>query len=177
MSCVPIALVRNDLKQYTADAFFALALFAITRFVEGDSKPRAVVWLGAAALVAVPFSTSSALVSVACFTGLFVMAIAPRRRDRAVATLMVGGVVALGFVVVFATTVWPHVTKSLTKLLVRLLPHRWASPHARSVVDAVGPAFDVARDPGVGVDALFVVGIVALVRLHTTAVAITVPFL
>jgi hypothetical protein len=69
VSCVPIAIVRNDLKQYTADAFFALALLAITRFVDSDSNPRAVVWLGAAALIAVPFSTNAAFVSVACFTG------------------------------------------------------------------------------------------------------------
>ena len=61
VTCVPIAIVRNDLKQYTADAFFALALLAITRSVDSDSNPRAVVWLGAAALIAVPFSTNSAL--------------------------------------------------------------------------------------------------------------------
>jgi len=177
VSCVPIALARNDLKQYTGDAFFALALLAITRFVDGDSNARAVVWLGAAALVAVPFSTTSAFVSVACFTGLLAIAVVARRRDRVVATLIVGAVVALGFVVVFAATVLPHVTKSVTNYWsdyyltggpVHMLDQSWTRLDELSRFLAM-PAWVFI--------ALFVVGIVALVRLHATAVAIAVPLL
>jgi MFS family permease len=177
VSCVPIAIVRNDLKQYTADAFFALALLAVTRFVDRDSNPRAVVWLGAAALIAVPFSTNAAFVSVACFTGLFATAVVARRRDRVIATLIVGGVAALGFAVVFAATVLPRVSKGLTRYWsdfyltggpAHMLGQSWTRLDKLSNLLAM-PAWVFF--------ALFVVGIVALVRLHAIAVAIAVPFL
>ena len=177
VSCVPIAILRNDLKQYTADAFFALALLAVTRFVDGDSNPRAVVWLGAAALIAVPFSANAAFVAVACFTGLLVVAVVARRRDRAVATLIVGGVVALGFAVVFAATVLPRISKVLTDYWtdfyltggpLHMLDQSWTRLDKLSTLLAM-PAWVFL--------ALFVLGIIALVRLHATAVAIAVPFL
>ncbi len=177
VSCVPIAIVRNDLKQYTSDAFFALVLLAITRFVDTSPKARAVVWLGAAALIAVPFSTASAFVAVACFTGLLATAVVARCRDRAIATLVVGGVVALGFVAVFAATVLPRLTKGLTNYWsdyyltggpLRMLDQAWARLDKLSSLLAMPAWLFIA---------LFVVGIVALVRLHATAVAIAVPFL
>ena len=177
VTCVPIAIVRNDLKQYTADAFFALVLLAVTRFVDADSNPRAVVWLGAAALVAVPFSTNAAFVAVACFTGLLAVAVVARRRDRAVATLLVGGVVALGFAVVFAAVVFPRISRVLTSFWdayyltggpVHMLDQSWTRLGNLSTFLAM-PAWVFM--------ALFALGIVALVRLHATAVAIAVPFL
>ena len=105
------------------------------------------------------------------------MAVVARRRDRVVATLIVGGVVALGFVVVFAATVLPHITKAMTNYFsayyltggpVHMLDQSWARLDKLSTLLAM-PAWVFI--------ALFVLGIVALVRLHATAVAIAVPFL
>ncbi len=76
VSFVPIAIERNDLKQYTADAFFALALLTVTRAVDSSPRSRSVVWLGVVAVVAVLFSSTSAFVSVACFTGLLATSLA-----------------------------------------------------------------------------------------------------
>src|SRR5262249_6508063 len=135
------------------------------------------VWLGAAALVAVPFSTNAAFVAVACFTGLFAVAVIARRRDRAVATLIVGGVLALGFAVVFAATVLPRISKVLTDYWndyyltggpVHMLNESWTRLDKLSTLLAM-PAWVFI--------ALFVLGIIALVRLHVTAVAIAVPIL
>src|SRR5262249_8968528 len=149
----------------------------VTKFVEGDSNPRRVVWLGAAALIAVPFSTNAAFVAVACFTGLLAVAVIAHRRDRAVATLIVGGVTALGFAIVFAVTVLPRISTVLTNYWndwyltggpVHMLDQSWTRLEKLSSLLAM-PAWVFM--------ALFVLGIVALVRLHATAVAIAVPFM
>ena len=176
VSCVPIAIVRNDLKQYTGDAFFALSLLAIAHFADRDPRPVAVALLGISALLALPFSTTSAFVSVACFAGVLATALFAHRREHVVATLVVGGVVALGFAVVLAPIVL-HANSALTNFWraayltggpLHTLGQSWTRLHKFSSGLAM-PAFVFI--------ALFVVGIVALVRMRATAVAIAVPFL
>ncbi len=177
VSCIPIALVRNDLKQYTCDAFLALSLLAVTGLVGRAANARAVVWLGVAALVAAPFSTTSAFVSVACFTGALAAALIARHYEHAVATLVVGGVAALGLGVFFAVTVFPRVTAGLTLY--------W-SPYflTGGSIDMLDQSWNRLGDlstslamPASLFIALFGLGIVALVRLRAPAVAIAVPFL
>ena len=91
--------------------------------------------------------------------------------------MVVGGVVAVGFAIVFAATVLPHVNPALTNY--------WSADYLTG-----GPLHAIHQSwtrlgrlaselamPAVVFVALFVVGIVALVRLRAVAVAIAVPFL
>jgi hypothetical protein len=67
---VPAMLVRNDLKQYTADACFALLTLAITARTEGAWSRRALVALSIAVWGGMFFSHTVALVGVAAFAAL-----------------------------------------------------------------------------------------------------------
>jgi MFS family permease len=177
VSCVPIALVRNELKQYTGDAFFALGLFAAARWVDRDQRPCSVMWLGAAAVVAYPFSTTSAFVSAACFGGVLSSALLARKRARVIATFAVGTVVAIGLLAVLTVTVLSHINGALEKYwrlsylsggTVQALQQTWNrlqhQEHALAMPALVGIV-------------LFVVGILTLARMRETALAVAVPLL
>lgn len=177
VSCVPIALVRNELKQYTGDAFFALGLLAVARWVDRDRAPWSVIWLGAAALVAYPFSTTSAFVSVACFGGVLASALLARERARVFATSVVGAVVACCLLAAFVVTVAPHINRALENYwrpsylsggIPQGLQQTWHRlqhlEHALAM-----PAF-------VGI-VLFVVGVLTLERMRETALAVALPLL
>jgi hypothetical protein len=177
VSCVPIALVRNDLKPYTGDAFFALGLLAVARWVDRDQRPWAVISLGAAALVAFPFSTTSAFVSAACFGGVLGSALLARNRVRVIATLAVGAAVALGLLLVFTVTVSSHINSAVENYwrdsylsggTLHALQQTWnrlqTLEHALAMPAVVGIV-------------LFVVGTVVLERIRETALAVAVPLL
>src|SRR5262245_41277538 len=68
----PTSLHRNDLKQYTADGFFALVIVALALRVDARRDRRAVMQLAIVCVIAVLFSSTSAFVSVAVFAGLAV---------------------------------------------------------------------------------------------------------
>ncbi len=174
---MPIALVRNDLKPYTGDAFFALGLLALTRWVDRDRRPRSVVWLGAGALAVYPFSTTSAFVSAACFCGWLVSALLARDRSRAVATVIVAVAASAGFGAVSAVTVLPHINIALRNY--------WRASYL------TGGPFQALHEswhrlqglehalamPGLVVILLFALGAVALARMRETAIVLAVPFL
>lgn len=177
VSCVPIALVRNELKPYTGDAFFALGLLAVARWVDRDQRPWSVISLGAVALVAFPFSTTSAFVSAACFGGVLGSALFARKRDRVIATLAVGAVVALGLLLVFTVTVSSHINSAVKNY--------WrASYLSGGTLHAIQQTWErlqhqehaLAMPAVVGI-VLFVVGTVAIARMRETALAIAVPLL
>jgi hypothetical protein len=177
VSCVPIALVRNDLKPYTGDAFFALGLLVVARWVDRDQRPWSVILLGAAALVAFPFSTTSAFVSAACFGGVLGSALFARNRVRVNATLAVGAAVALGFLVVYTVTVSSHINSAVENY--------WrASYLSGGTIHALQQTWHrlqrlehgFAMPAVVGI-VLFVAGTVTLARMRETALAIAVPLL
>ena len=177
VSFIPIAIERNDLKQYTADAFFALTLLAVTRAVDSSPHARSVVWLGVVAVVAVLFSSTSAFVSVACFAALLATSLAQGNADRVRTTLIAGGVAALGLACVFVLTVLPHGNSALTAFWhkayltgdpLRMLGRSWSRLNHLSGILAMPSAVFIV---------LFGLGVVALARLRATAVAIALPLL
>ena len=109
----PLSLLRNDLKQYTSDACFALLLLMATARAERCNDRRSIVWVGVISVVAVPFSTTSAFVAIAAFAGLFVAATRARSPRRVADIAAVGGVASVILVAYFVFVVLPHVTTHL----------------------------------------------------------------
>ena len=177
VSCVPIALVRNDLKQYTGDAFFALVLLAVVRRVDRDRRPSAVIWLGVAALVAYPFSTTSAFVAIACFGGLLISAVFARDRARVVATAVTGAVVALGLLAVFAVTVWSHINGALESYWRRNYLTGGILQGPQQTWHRLQHLEHALAMPALVAIVLFVAGTVQLARMGETALAVALPLL
>jgi hypothetical protein len=104
----PFSLARNDLKQYTCDAFCALLILAIAARVDRASRPAPMWWLAAVSVASIPFSSTAAFVAVAAFAGLFGSALADRSRRRIVEVLVVGAVTGVILVGYFAVLVLPN---------------------------------------------------------------------
>ncbi len=177
VSCVPIALVRNDLKQYTGDAFFALVLLAVVRWVDRRRRPSAVVWLGVVALVACPFSTTSAFVAAACFGGLLISAVLAREVGRIIATAVTGAVVALGLLAMFAVTVWSHISGALEIYWRRDYLTGGILQGPQQTWHRLQHLEHALAMPAVVAIVLFVVGTVVLARMGETALAVALPLL
>jgi len=109
----PISLVRHDLKQYTADAFFALLIVWLASRVEAEPSRRRLTHLSVAAVVAVPFSTVSMFVSAAVFLGLLIAQLGPssRRHVGDMAIAAGGTAVVLGLYLAFVID--PHDNRAL----------------------------------------------------------------
>lgn len=79
---VPAMLVRDDLKQYTADACLALTVLALTSRLERDWSRRGLVVLSLAAWGGMLLSDASAFVGAAAFVALCVLQLARRSWRR-----------------------------------------------------------------------------------------------
>jgi hypothetical protein len=89
---VPAMLVRDDLKQYTADAFTALLILAITARLERRWSRWGLLALSASVWGGMLLSHPAAFVGAAVFTGLIVSQLV-RRSWRRLAEVAVAGAV------------------------------------------------------------------------------------
>jgi len=95
---VPSALVRDDLKQYTADAFVTLVILWMVTRLEARWSRRRMIGLAVAVVVGFLFSAVSAFVGAAAFGSVLMVQIIRRRWARAIEALVAGrasGVVLL----------------------------------------------------------------------------------
>jgi hypothetical protein len=173
----PLSLVRNDLKPYTCDAFCALLLIALAAWSERKGSINALVWLAVAAACAAPFSSTSLFVTVALFVGLLASAVLTGARRRIIEVLVVGGVIGGLLTAYFFAAVEPNVNDKLRAY--------WMSFYLNgSPFHVLGDLLSRLRGLGVYLGmpafvfvALFVSGIVVLVRMGARAVAIALPVL
>jgi hypothetical protein len=173
----PLSLHRNDLKQYTCDAFCALGLLAIGAWAERAPRRSRLLWLAGAAIVAIPFSSTSAFVSVAMFAGLLAAALIARSARRAVDVVIAGAIAAVGVGAYMGLVVAPTLNPKLKAY--------WASQYlSGSPLQAVTATWNrLARlttelaMPLPLFILLFLTGIVVLVKLRAHALAFAVPFL
>jgi hypothetical protein len=173
----PLSLLRNDLKQYTCDAFCALVILVVAARVERDPDRTRVWWLGIAAVVVLPFSSTSAFVAMPVLAGLLGSALLARSRRRVievVVTAAATGLVIAGYfgAVIVANTndklraywnsfyLYGSLWDSLSQVWRRLA-------HLRLWLGMPALVFVV----------LVVIGIVALVRLGAPSIAIALPLL
>lgn len=113
---VPAMLERNDLKQYTADAFMALLALALTSRLEREWSRRGLAALSVAVWGGMLLSHTVAFVGVAAFGALCVVALARRAWRRLAEAVVVGAgtaVLMLGVYEAFdARAVLPGLTFS-----------------------------------------------------------------
>jgi hypothetical protein len=173
----PLSLRRNDLKQYTCDAFCALGLLAIGAWAERVPRRSRLLLLAGAAIVAVPFSSTSAFVSVAMFAGLLAAALIARNLRRAVEVAAAGAIAAVGLGAYLGLVVAPTLNPKLkaywtTQYLngspLHAVPATW-NRLARFTTELAMPLPLFIL--------LFVAGIAVLVKLRAHALACAVPFL
>jgi hypothetical protein len=94
---VPAMLVRDDLKQYTADACLALMVLALTARLERQWSRAGLVLLSAAVPAGLLVSHTTAFAGAAAFAGIFVVQVARRTWARlAEATVAAAGAAILG---------------------------------------------------------------------------------
>jgi hypothetical protein len=174
---MPASLLRNDLKQYTCDAFCALALLALAARAERLQTRRALLWLGAAAVAAAPFSSTSLFVAIAVFAGLLAAALLDRswRRVRAILVigLLTGALLAAYIAVAVAPNLSPKVHGYWDNFYLA-----GSFPHVMYLVwSRLGLLENYLAMPPAVFIGLFVIGIVVLVRLGARALAFAMPLL
>lgn len=91
---VPAMLLRDDLKQYTADAFIALLILVLTSRLERSWSRRGLVALSVAVWGGMLISDVAAFTGAAAIGALFVVQVG-RRAWRRLAEITVGGAVTL----------------------------------------------------------------------------------
>jgi hypothetical protein len=173
----PLSLERNDLKQYTCDAFCALVVLAVTVRVDRPGARVPVWWLSVAVLVVLPFSSTSAFVSVAAFAGVLGSALTTRSRRRITEVLVTGAATGIALAAFFAAVIIPNTNDKLRDYWDRyylngsplhILHMSWTR------LSALDPALGMRAIVFV---ALFVVGLAVLVIMRARAVAIAAAVL
>jgi hypothetical protein len=173
----PATLVRNDLKQYTADAFFALAILLLAGRVEAAPTRRRMVAFGAVCIVSMLFSTTAIFVVTASLAALFVTALASKSWRAARRVALMG--VALGVTIgaYFATVVLPHDNAALRAFweyaYLPASPVRLAPKVVRRI-EAIAPLMSL---PALVLIVLVVVGCVSLARLGHRALGTAIGVL
>jgi hypothetical protein len=173
----PIALVRNDLKQYTSDAFFALVVVALAGSVEANPSRRTLARLVCGAVVAIFFSTTSAFVTGAVFGGLVVAALSSRSTRWIRDVLVAGATTFALFALYFKAVILPHDNPAVraywrSYYLHGNLHHVFAVAWHR--LGRLSP--NLLAPEGVLV-ALFALGVIFIAGLGRRALAIAAPLL
>lgn len=172
----PASLVRNDLKQYTGDAFFALLILVLANRAEAKADMRPLVELAIASMLATFFSTTAAFVVAAVFAGLLGAALWARERGRIRGVVITGAAVAVAEAVYFSLVIVPHTNPALRAFWnFYYLP---ASPRALAKVwtrlTVLAPSLGV---PALLAVVLFAVGCVVLVRIGRPGLGCAVALL
>jgi hypothetical protein len=90
MLLVPAMLIRDDLKQYTADAFFAVLALAVTSRLEREWSRHGLVTLSVVTWGGMLFSDTVAFMGAALFTAVCVVQLARRAWRRFAEATVVG---------------------------------------------------------------------------------------
>jgi hypothetical protein len=173
----PAMLERNDLKQYTAEAFACLVVLILVARAENDWRTRRLVAIAATASLGMLFANTVIFVGVAAMAGLGIECLGKRqyRRLRELGAASAGMLVVAA--VIYVTLIRPQVTPRLTAY--------WAAFYMPTKSIAAATSFvhqefhGLAPYMGFGslaVDAVgALAGIAALVWLRRFALAVMLP--
>ncbi len=180
VAIAPIALLRQDLKQYTADAFVTLVILWLVVRLEARWSTKRLWTLAVVAILGSLVSYASMFVTAVAFPALIIAAAVQRRRRRLIDTVIAGAVTAGGLIGVALAFVLPGVSDALTAY--------WKGSYL-SVEDGlwalIGETWDRfdALAPLLGFKwawlaaLLGIVGIVVVARLGRLAAALVLPLL
>ncbi len=176
----PALLIRDDLKQYTADAFLALAVLAGLSRLEREWSRRRLASLAVLCIAGKLFSHTTLFVAVAAFGALALLQLARRAWPRLLETAIGGLAVGVGMGIVYVVFDAPAVVPGLTSYWeayyvplrhglgasLRFLRNNLATLHS---FIGLGPTWLIA---------LFAaLGLVVLVRVARPAVALAIVLL
>jgi hypothetical protein len=114
MLMVPAMLDRDDLKQYTTDAFFAVLVLAVTSRLERNWSRRMLAFLSVVTWGGMLFSDAVAFMGAAAFTGVCVVQLVRRDWRRLREAAVAGVVTAVLILAVYKAFDAQAVTPSLT---------------------------------------------------------------
>ncbi len=182
MLLVPAMLIRDDLKQYTTDAFFAVLVLAVASRLERDWSRRMLVALSVVTWGGMLFSDAVAFMGAAAFAGVCAAQLARRAWRRLAESVVAGVVTAVLILVVYKAFDARAVTSSLT-----FSPHfahyyPSFSKGRRAIVNFVISHLQLEHSHfGMGplwlVALLFVVGVVTVFRLGRPGTATALALL
>ena len=114
MLLVPAMLIRDDLKQYTGDAFFAVVALAVTSRLEREWSRRGLILLSVVTWGGMLFSDTVAFVGAAAFGAVCLVQLVRRDWRRLAEAAVAGLVTAVLILGVYEAFDARAVTKSLT---------------------------------------------------------------
>jgi hypothetical protein len=173
----PAMLVRNDLKQYTADAAFALVVLTLTSRVERQWSRLHLGLLAGVIAVGMLFSHTTAFVGAAAFVALVAVQLWRRSWRTALEAAVAGGVALAGMLTVYEvwdargivpalTYYWRNYYFARGSGVRHFLSWRW---HAIEQYLGLGPIWLAAP--------LVIAGVVTIARLARPATALAVCLL
>ncbi len=177
---VPAMLVRDDLKQYTADACLSLLVLALTSRLERDWSRGALAGLSVAVWGGMLFSDAVAFVGTAAFGALLAVQLGRRAWGRLAETALIGACTAVLMLAVYKAfdvgadspvlkTYWGSFYLPAGKGLHADLEFMASRFHAVGAYFGLGPAW-------LGVP-LVVAGLVTMFRRGRPATAVAVAIL
>ncbi len=177
---VPSALARDDLKQYTADAFVTLVVLALVSRADASGSTRRLVTLALVTAVGFLFSATTVFVGVAGFGGLLLVAGARRQWRAAGAVTAAGAAVGAVLLATYLLLYRPGIPTGVNDY--------WAAYYL-PVAQGWSASLDVLTDrseqlatylgmgPLVVALLLLAAGTATLVALRRVALALVVPLL
>jgi hypothetical protein len=168
----PAMLVRDDLKQYTAEAFAALLIWLLVARLDNTrlDNTRSRWWLAALALVTsvgTLFAETAIFTGGAAFTCLFLVALG-RRQWRRLAELAVAGAGTLAiFAVIFVAVLKPRIDPQLSSY--------WAPLYSPTSVTGAARFFWTELSQRVGPEIGFPAGVSKSPTTPATVAELAIP--
>jgi hypothetical protein len=177
---MPSSLARDDLKQYTADAFFALVvLWAVSRLEAKWTRPR-LITLAGVVVVAFFFSAVAVFVGVAAFGSVVLISVLRRNWDQTRQAAAVGAgcgaLLLTTFLLVYRPGIPPglHLYWAASYLPVE---KGWVASWHYLATNGSKMATYLGMGPVLIALLLLIIGVVTMVRMRRPAVAMVVPAL
>jgi hypothetical protein len=172
----PAMLVRDDVKQYTAEAFACLVVWVLVARLENEWRIRRLAAVAAVASFGLVFANTVIFVGAAAMACLGLECLVQREFRRLIAVAVAGAAMLAVSAVIYVTLIGPQVTHNLTAFWTPYYAPRSASGvisflHLRLTQLAPYAGFRILI-----VDVILVVaGVVALVWLRRIALAALFP--
>jgi hypothetical protein len=176
----PSALARDDLKQYTADAFVTIALLLLGARLESSWSRGRLAGLSILVVFGFLFSAVSAFVGAAVLGSFLLVALFRRDWARAREVALVGSAAGLLLGLIFLLLYKPGLSPGLNDYwAANYLPINkgWAPAWRFLLSGGRSIASFMGTGPLIVSVLLVIAGVVTLVRLQRVALAITVPAL